>query len=85
MDFEGQTDQLGTLCGEMESLGVENFNDLIVGKCRLQSKEIELWIRNRWRRNWAAVQALRSYEIVSRASQNLTEHFVSGFKFLKHL
>ncbi|XP_020606527.1 exocyst complex component 8-like isoform X2 [Orbicella faveolata] len=31
MDFEGQTDQLGTLCGEMESLGVENFNDLIVG------------------------------------------------------
>lgn len=42
MDFEGQTDQLGTLCGEMESLGVENFNDLIVGKCRLQRKELEL-------------------------------------------
>ena len=46
MDLEGQTDQLGTLCGEMESLGVENFNDLIVGK-GLHRKELELRIRNR--------------------------------------
>ena len=46
MDFQGQTDQLGTLCGEMDSLGVDNFNDLIVGKW-LQRKEIELRIRNR--------------------------------------
>ena len=46
LDLEGQTDQLGTLCGEMESLGVENFNDLIVGKW-LHRKELELRIRNR--------------------------------------
>ena len=44
MDLEGQTDQLGTLCGEMESLGVENFNDLIVGKW-LQRKGLRF--RNR--------------------------------------
>ena len=46
MDFEGQTDQLGTLCEEMESLGVENFNDVIVGKW-LQRKELKHRIRNR--------------------------------------
>ena len=46
MDLEGQTDQLGTLCGEMESLGVENFDELIVGKW-LHRKELELRIRNR--------------------------------------
>ena len=33
MDFEGQADQLQTLCGEMESCGIDNFNELVVGKC----------------------------------------------------
>lgn len=32
MDFEGQLDQLNTLCGEMESCGVEDFNTFIVGE-----------------------------------------------------
>lgn len=32
MNFEGQTDQLQTLCGEMESCGIDNFNELVVGK-----------------------------------------------------
>lgn len=32
VDFEGQTDQLQTLCGEMESCGIENFNELVVSK-----------------------------------------------------
>ena len=31
MDFEGPTNQLETLCGEMESCGVENFQNLYVG------------------------------------------------------
>ncbi|XP_078372315.1 exocyst complex component 8-like [Oculina patagonica] len=30
MNFEGQTDQLQTLCGEMESCGIDNFNELVV-------------------------------------------------------
>lgn len=32
MDFEGQLDQLNTLCGEMESCGIEDFNTFIVGE-----------------------------------------------------
>ena len=32
MDFEGERDQLTTLCGEMESCGVEGFHTLVVGK-----------------------------------------------------
>lgn len=32
MDFEGQLDQLNTLCAEMESLGIEDFNTFIVGE-----------------------------------------------------
>ena len=33
MDFKGQkTDDLEKLCGEMESLGIEEFPNLIVGK-----------------------------------------------------
>lgn len=31
-DFEGRLDQLNTLCGEMESCGIENFNTFIVGE-----------------------------------------------------
>ena len=32
MDFEGQRDQLDTLCGEMESCGIEDFHTFVVGK-----------------------------------------------------
>ena len=33
MDFQGQRDQLDTLCGEMESCGIDDFHAL-VGKWR---------------------------------------------------
>lgn len=29
MEFEGQADQLGKLCEEMESLGIESFQELV--------------------------------------------------------
>lgn len=32
MDFGGQLDQLNTLCGEMESCGIEDFQTFIVGE-----------------------------------------------------
>ncbi|XP_073246335.1 exocyst complex component 8-like [Porites lutea] len=34
-DFEGRLDQLNTLCGEMESCGIENFNTFIVGRSKV--------------------------------------------------
>ena len=61
MDFEGQTESLGTLCGEMESLGIDNFNDLIVGKW-LQRQELEVM-----NTNWASVhEVLGGYKFVTR-------------------
>ena len=36
MDFEGQSDQLATLCGEMESCGITDFETFFVGGCLLR-------------------------------------------------
>lgn len=38
MDFEAQREQLSTLCGEMESCGIEDFHAFIVGKWLLPEK-----------------------------------------------